>query len=571
MKIFHQKLKHLHQALKAFYLLAFTLPVLSAPIPKLEKSFPPADPATLPCVPAIRPLQTDKLKLDGILDEDSWQKSVVYSEFGLDTGDGPTDHPTRLRFLTNKKNLWLGLECETPPSRTTDKPENIENCTIEIFLDNTFSRRIFYHLLLKPNGEVSIPGWKNEDARKACSFVVSRQTHGFTMEICLNLPSFSEQGQPNPERIGFNLARNSNRRWASLASLIGQGQKPEQFWTILLTESGNEVLPTPAYSPLFQKDTDLPSLLASQLADWETLKGKNFQKPPLLEIRIQNLIKTRERAAKDSWGAPVPMASAIYRTWLAWKELVPEELQKTTPSFTAVSNALLPEAETAYPEASLMPKSGWRECAFSFSEDRSIQPYALYVPKADTQPRSLLPLVVYLHGAKSNAFSSGLILERYQPPANFLIARVNTRKCNRYEASEKREVMEVIEDICAHWPVDPARISLLGFSTGAFAAPQIALENPGRFSAIVMAAGQLPEKGIQKLIDLPLTAIWGAEDDKVPFNSNEAIQLQQLNPKSPETVRLFLLPSMDHAEPLSGMEFWLASQSKKEKPTSPVK
>jgi dienelactone hydrolase len=289
------------------------------------------------------------------------------------------------------------------------------------------------------------------------------------------------------------------------------------------------------------------------------MKGRDFAGKPLMEVRMRQLAATVAKSRKDRWGAVVPLRAALYRGWRAQKDLLPPSATSTVAR--AVEAALLPGVKDAFPEAAPSPASGWRECAIVSSDDGSAQPYALFVP-AGIPPGKRLALVVYLHGSGMGSFSDGLILERYQPPADFLIARVNARRCGRYHEVEKREIGEVINDIAAHWPVDTNRISLLGFSAGAFAVGEMAVEQPGRYSAIAAVAGRFTTLGRGQAPALPVTAVWGRADPVVPFLPAEADSLLALVPQSGSEIAVYALPATDHAVPMAGLEYWLASKSR---------
>lgn len=524
----------------------------------VQKHLPPADPATLPAVPAIRPGVATNLVMDGRLEEQAWQSATVYSEFGLDTGEGPSDFPTAVRFLYAGRSLWVGIDCDLPPPANGGEVDKVlERESLEIFLDSAGGRRMSYHLRVNPSGLIGIPGVATSAVPDYCQCAVTRRPSGYTIELRLQLDAFDQLGQPNRETIGFNLARDSVKRWASLNGGIGQGQKPEQFWMLLLSDGGAEKPPLPAYRPLFREGTDLMALATNLLAGWEDLKGRHFEGRPLMEVRMRQLALTVAKSRTDRWGAAVPLRAAVYRGWRAQKDLLPQAA--TSSVARAVEAALLPGVEAAFPEAAPSPANGWRECAIVSTDDGSAQPYALFVP-AGSPPGKRLPLVVYLHGSGLGSFSDGLIFERYQPPSDFLIARVNARRCGRYHEAEKREIGEVIRDITAHWPVDTNRVSLLGFSAGAFAAGELAVEQPDRFSAIAAVAGRFTTLERGQAPALPVMAVWGIADPVVPFAPAEAAALLSLVSQSGNEISVYALPATDHAVPMAGLEFWLASR-----------
>lgn len=536
----------------------------NAPIVSAEEAglaadqLPAADPATLPEVPVIRPGLAREMTLDGRLDEAAWRETPGYSEFGLDSGEGPTDFPTTARFLLAGRELWIGLECDLPrPADHGEVATVLGREILELFLDNSWSRRMSYHLGLTPAGGVSIPGVATSDVPARCRAAVSRRDRGYTLEVRLMLDAFDKLGPPNRERIGINLARDSVKRWASLNGGTGQGQKPEQFWTLLLGTGGVERAPQAAYRPLYREGTDVAGLATNYLAAWEAWKRVDFPGRALMDVRMQRLAVTLEKSRKDRWGAPVPLRAALFRGWRAQRDLLPEA--STSAVARAVEAALMPGVAEGFPDAAPRPASGWRECAVVVSDDGTAQPYALYVPAGSSGGRRL-PLVVYLHGSGMGSFSDGLIFERHQPPIDFMMARINARRCGRYHEVEKREIGEVIDDIAAHWPLDTNRVSILGFSAGAFAAAELAVEQPDRFSAIAAVAGRFLPLRAGLAPAIPVVAAWGMADPVVPYQPAEAAALVELVRKRGGKAIVFALPDTDHAVPMSGLEYWLAAQ-----------
>ncbi|MCX5777271.1 MAG: hypothetical protein NTX32_06580 [Candidatus Firestonebacteria bacterium] len=524
--------------------------------------FPPADPKTLPEVPVVRPGKAADMQLDGLLDEAAWKKAVVYSDFGLDTGEGLTDFPTRVHFLYSNRTLWIALECDIPKPIDGGEIESVlEKENIEIFLDNTGSKRMYYHIGMDTKGVVDIPGFTGQNTAKACQSVVKRTKKGYRVEMSIALDVLSDFGAPNKDIIGVNVARQSiGKRWSSLCGIIGQGSRADQFWTLLLDSKGGEKLPQTVYRPIFKNDADLSKLASGLLSVLEEYKKKTFEGRPLVDVRMKQLENILNRSKKDRWGSSVSLGAAVYRAFRVLKELLPETGKNA--ALLEVEKALLPGKENDFPSASVSPKSGWRECAFTFSEDGSSQPYALYVPGNVTAGKKL-PLVVYLHGSNLVSYSDGLIMEMHQPPIEFLMVRVNARKCKRYGPSEKKEINEVIKDISAKWPVDEDRISLFGFSAGAFASAELVVEQQGKYSAAAVVAGRFKDLRAGNAPSLPLIAIWGLADPAVPFKKEEGGELSKLTKNNGYETIIYVLPVTDHSVPMAGFEFWLASKSRK--------
>jgi polyhydroxybutyrate depolymerase len=134
------------------------------------------------------------------------------------------------------------------------------------------------------------------------------------------------------------------------------------------------------------------------------------------------------------------------------------------------------------------------------------RPYGLKVP-AGYDGRHPVPLVVLLHGYTSNGSAQaryfGLLAEADK--AGFLLAypdgtrdRLGNRFWNATDAccdffhsgvDDVAYLDDVIAEISARYPVDPARIYVVGHSNGAFMAHRYACDRAGRVAAIVTLAG----------------------------------------------------------------------------------
>ena len=134
------------------------------------------------------------------------------------------------------------------------------------------------------------------------------------------------------------------------------------------------------------------------------------------------------------------------------------------------------------------------------------RPYGLNVPAGydGAQP---VPLVVLLHGYTSNGATQAAYfgLDDEADRAGFLLAypdgtrdRLGNRFWNATDAccdwfgsgvDDVAYLDAVIDEIAARYPVDPARVFLVGHSNGAFMAHRYACDRSARVAAIVTLAG----------------------------------------------------------------------------------
>src|SRR5689334_963967 len=64
-------------------------------------------------VAAVRLFETEKIDLDGRLDEPAWQRAVPASDFIQQDPDNgqPATEPTEVRILFSRDSLYMGVTC----------------------------------------------------------------------------------------------------------------------------------------------------------------------------------------------------------------------------------------------------------------------------------------------------------------------------------------------------------------------------------------------------------------------------------------------------------------------------
>jgi poly(3-hydroxybutyrate) depolymerase len=146
--------------------------------------------------------------------------------------------------------------------------------------------------------------------------------------------------------------------------------------------------------------------------------------------------------------------------------------------------------------------------AYRSDVDGTLQPYALYVPRGQA-PAGGWPLVVSLHGAYSNhrlnlrrAFgqsnhpgetdeeaSRNLPLLSLPDVPMLVVSPFGRGEFMGYEGLGERDVMQVIADVRAAYPVDPDRIHLTGLSMGGEGTWHIGLRHPDLFASLAPVCG----------------------------------------------------------------------------------
>ena len=165
------------------------------------------------------------------------------------------------------------------------------------------------------------------------------------------------------------------------------------------------------------------------------------------------------------------------------------------------------------------------------------RPYGLKVP-AGYDGGHPVPLVVLLHGYTSNGATQahyfGLMAEADK--AGFLLAypdgtrdRLGNRFWNATDAccdffrsgvDDVAYIDAVIDEIAARYPVDPARIFVVGHSNGAFMAHRYACDRSNRVAAIVALAGMTWKDQGQCRASSPVSVlhVHGRDDSTVRYD-----------------------------------------------------
>lgn len=215
----------------------------------------------------------------------------------------------------------------------------------------------------------------------------------------------------------------------------------------------------------------------------------------------------------------------------------------------------------------------------SITIDGQLHRYQVYVP-ADYTPSKAWPVIVSLHGngrqgsdgmlAAGTEFAARIRENRAPFPAIVVFPQAQTGLRWFYPEME-RLVMAELDQTIAEFRVDPARVSLHGFSMGAAGAYRIACKWPERFSVVVVVAGRIEPGGnaTPEEIDLdratnpaagsgdpfaafaacleatPLWIFHGDGDTVVPVDQSRRLAAALRRAGAP--VRYTELPGADHA------------------------
>jgi phospholipase/carboxylesterase len=167
--------------------------------------------------------------------------------------------------------------------------------------------------------------------------------------------------------------------------------------------------------------------------------------------------------------------------------------------------------------------------------------HAVYLPAAATESRPA-PLVVMVHGWGGDESVTWVFKQTIPPEAVIITPRAPLQlpekgfawfqyqdKTDFVPAPETlteglRRLKQFLSSLPALYPVDPARLILMGFSQGAMVSNALALTHPERIKGIVSLAGGLPQapellQSSTPLAGLPVFIAHGTRDETVPLSA----------------------------------------------------
>lgn len=160
-------------------------------------------------------------------------------------------------------------------------------------------------------------------------------------------------------------------------------------------------------------------------------------------------------------------------------------------------------------------KDAFRKIAFYF-----FQPQPPYPPKLT------FPLVVVLHGAPGNSYAAQYLTSRKNVidfPAFVVVPMIGTGSV--WSAPGKSfpekhrampEVMQLVGHVMKNYPVDPARVYVMGCSEGGYGAIGAMRDYGDVFAAGISISGGWAPSEAQHFLDKNLLVIHGAQDSLTP-------------------------------------------------------
>lgn len=152
--------------------------------------------------------------------------------------------------------------------------------------------------------------------------------------------------------------------------------------------------------------------------------------------------------------------------------------------------------------------------------------YAIYSPP-DPRSDEALPLVVFLHGSKEVGvdgkkhlkvglapFIYEAAMQRRSPPPFFaLFPQAQTLADWSARSIETHRLLDYIDHVCDHYPIDRDRIYLTGHSIGGNGVWSLAARYPDRWAALVPISGWSDPDAAPAIAHLPVWVFQGGRDE----------------------------------------------------------
>ena len=178
--------------------------------------------------------------------------------------------------------------------------------------------------------------------------------------------------------------------------------------------------------------------------------------------------------------------------------------------------------------------------------------YALYVPD-DYDPAAAYPLIVCLHGA---SFTGDAYLDRWAPRLGKRALLVCPTMGGGAWWSPQGEtlVTAAVDEVTAHYHIDPNRIFLTGMSNGGIGAYLIGIFHADRYAAISPMAGGIPDEIFPFLKNFSNTGLYiihGVRDQVMPVSLSRKASAYLKKEGIPHVYR-----EHDREHPMAGGHFF---------------
>ncbi len=169
--------------------------------------------------------------------------------------------------------------------------------------------------------------------------------------------------------------------------------------------------------------------------------------------------------------------------------------------------------EASFREISLHP--GNTISTLKLEDHESEWKYDLTIPVIETKKKA--PLFIILHGGVGSKnytkFSNCLVVPALKDAGGFIFSPSGAWRTWTLNHLKKR-ILDFIDLAKKHWPIDPHKIVLVGYSNGSLAGWEYAKDYPYIFSAMLLMASDCK---VKEKLEIPIYVIQGTNDKFFPI------------------------------------------------------
>ena len=220
----------------------------------------------------------------------------------------------------------------------------------------------------------------------------------------------------------------------------------------------------------------------------------------------------------------------------------------------------------------LLLSAQWQEDMIDLGADT--MHYLVSYPEGYDQDTADWPLVLFLHGggesgADLEAVKRGGLPQHITAGESFPFVTLAPQNRLTHGFWDLVGLTQLLDDFTAHHRIDPDRIYLTGLSRGGLGVWMLAMQNPGRFAALVPVCGAVPHSyAVWIEEDLPIWIFHGTDDQSI-YPSETIAMVEQLRQKAMKhPVKLTMYEGVGHnawdyayADP--DLYEWLLAQRRK--------
>lgn len=257
----------------------------------------------------------------------------------------------------------------------------------------------------------------------------------------------------------------------------------------LLLSNSLSAQPTSTCTPIERRIPPLGlAIPEAQLVQWqETLTE--------LEQKLQSMDSPQE--------ADIAILLKACRYAIDYRELYREKDFAKVDRLLQLAQERLHELQTGRPSW-VGTRAGRQVRGFRSRIDGAPQPIGLVLPDNLSANSAPVPLYVWLHGRGDKVTDLHFLCDRLDKdgqvtPPNTIVVHPLGRQCIGYKSAGEIDVLEAIDFVCQHYPVDRQRIVLMGFSMGGAGVWHLAAHYGERFVAASPGAGFAETARYQRL------------------------------------------------------------------------